>query len=155
MKERLQTALDAIDKTALIHHAQRIKGQELIMSEPFSAGQYWICFEMVAQDKSIVIARVRLPRHPDIPATVSEEDVAYSIGCEVAAMEFARLRLNAVSLPRVYAYEGMGSQQAAIVGAPYMLIEGFYGNTLQDVEFDICDLLVSNCSDESMGRLGF
>lgn len=155
MKERLQTALAKIDKSALIHHAQRIKGQELTMSEPFSAGQYWICFEMVAEDKSIVIARVRLPRHPDTPATVSEEDVAYSIGCEVAAMEFVRLRLNAVSLPRVYACEGMGSRQAGIVGAPYMLIEGFYGNTLQDVEFDICDLPVSNCSDESMGRLGF
>ncbi|PTB59070.1 hypothetical protein M431DRAFT_527659 [Trichoderma harzianum CBS 226.95] len=140
MKERLQTALIKIDKSALIHHAQRIKGQELTMSEPFSAGQYWICFEMVAEDKSIVIARVRLPRHPDIPVTVSEEDVAYSIGCAVAAMEFIRLRLNAVSLPRVYACEGMGSRQAAIVGAPYMLIEGFYGNTLQDVEFDICDL---------------
>ncbi|KKP00792.1 hypothetical protein THAR02_07087 [Trichoderma harzianum] len=140
MKERLQTALAKINKSALIHHAQRIKGQELTMSEPFSAGQYWICFEMVAEDKSIVIARVRLPRHPDTPATVSEEDVAYSIGCEVAAMEFVRLRLNAVSLPRVYAYEGMGSRQAGIVGAPYMLIEGYYGNTLQDVEFDICDL---------------
>ncbi|QYS98531.1 hypothetical protein H0G86_005710 [Trichoderma simmonsii] len=143
MKERLQTAVTAIDKTALIHHAHNIKGQELTMSEPFSAGQYWICFEIVAEDKSIVIARVRLPRHPDIPATVSEEDVAYSIGCEIAAMEFVRLRLNAVSLPRVYACEGMGSQRAAIVGAPYMLIEGFYGNTLQDVEFDICDLPIS------------
>lgn len=110
------------------------------MSKSFSAGQYWICFEMVAQDKSIVIARVRLPRHPDTPATVSEEDVAYAINCEVVAMEFVRLRLNAVSLPRIYACEGMGSRQAAIAGAPYILLEGFYGNTLQDVEFDICDL---------------
>lgn len=155
MKERLQAALANIDKSALIRHAQRIKGQQLIMSEPFSAGQYWICFEMVAEDKSIVIARIRLPRHPDIPATVSEEDAAYAISCEVAAMEFVRLRLNAVPLPRVYACEGIGSRQAAIAGAPYMLIEGFYGNTLQDVEFDICDLPVSNWSGESMGRLVF
>ncbi|KAL6695870.1 hypothetical protein J3F84DRAFT_372241 [Trichoderma pleuroticola] len=143
MKERLQAALAKIDKNALIHHAQRIKGQQLIMSQPFSAGQYWICFEMVAQDKSIVIARVRLPRHPDIPTTISEEDVPYAIDCEVAAMEFVRLRLNTVSLPRVYACEGVESQQAAIAGAPYMLLEGFYGNTLQDVEFNMCDLPMS------------
>ncbi|KAL7960498.1 hypothetical protein V8C34DRAFT_276523 [Trichoderma compactum] len=143
MKERLQTALAKIDKSALIHHAQRIKGQELIMSQPLSAGQYWVCFEMVAQDKSIVIARVRLPPHPDFPATVSEEDAAYAIGCEGAAMEFIRLRLNAVSLPRVYACEGVESRQATIAGAPYMLIEGFYGNTLQDVEFNSCDLPIS------------
>ncbi|KAI0856613.1 hypothetical protein F4860DRAFT_528946 [Xylaria cubensis] len=90
--------------------------------------------------QSLVIARVRLPRHPNIPVTVTEEDEAYTITCEVATMEFIRKRLSAVSLPHVYAYEGVGSQLAAYVGAPYMLLEGFYGNTLRDVEFDICNL---------------
>jgi hypothetical protein len=55
MKQRLQRALDSIDKTALLRHAERIKGQKVIMSEPFSAGQYWICFEMIADDDSLVI----------------------------------------------------------------------------------------------------
>jgi hypothetical protein len=135
MKERLQTALGQID--------ERIKGQKLTLSQPFSAGQYWICFEMVAEDRSLVIARVRLPRHPNIPVTVTEEDEAYATACEVATMVFIRQRLSAVSLPCVYAYEGVGSQLAAHAGAPYMLLEGFYGNTLRDVEFDICNLHVS------------
>ena len=65
MKERLQAALDKINKPALLRHAERIKGQKVVMSEPFSAGQYWICFEMIAEDGSLVIARVRLPRHPE------------------------------------------------------------------------------------------
>ncbi|KAJ8126132.1 hypothetical protein O1611_g7507 [Lasiodiplodia mahajangana] len=140
MKERLETALGRIDKLALVRHAERIKGKKLTMSQPFSAGQYWVCFEMIAEDGSLIIARVRLPRHPDISATVTEEDEAYAIACEVATMEFIRQRLSVVSLPRVYAYEGVGSQLAAHAGAPYMLLEGFYGNTLQDVEFNICNL---------------
>ncbi|KAI1809643.1 hypothetical protein GGS20DRAFT_267213 [Poronia punctata] len=139
MKERLQAALGSIDKCALIRHAERIKGQRLTMSQPFSAGQYWICFEMVGEDGSLVIARIRLPRHPDVPVTVTEEDESYAIACEVATMEFVRKRLDAVSLPRVYAYEAVGSE----VGAPYMLLEGFYGNTLQDVEFNICNLPIT------------
>ncbi|KAI0541787.1 hypothetical protein GGR58DRAFT_454961 [Xylaria digitata] len=143
MKERLQTALGQIDKRALVCHAERIKGRKLTMSQPFSAGQYWICFEMVAEDRSLVIARVRLPRHPDIPVTVTEEDEAYAIACEVATIEFVRRRLSAVPLPCVYAYEGVGSQLAAHTGAPYMLLESFYGNTLRDVEFDICNLHIT------------
>ena len=87
MRERLQAALDNIDKPALLRHTERIKGQKVIMSEPFSAGQYWICFEMIAEDGSLVIARVRLPRHPDVPATVREEDEAYGITCEIATMD--------------------------------------------------------------------
>ncbi|KAI0403040.1 hypothetical protein F4802DRAFT_329819 [Xylaria palmicola] len=145
MKERLRAALEQIDKHALVRHAECIRGQKLTMSRPFSAGQYWICFEMVADDGGgLVIARVRLPRHPDVPATVTEADEAYAIACEVATMEFVRRKLSAVPLPRVYAYEGVGSQLAARAGAPYMLLEGFYGNTLQDVEFDMCDLHPTN-----------
>ena len=143
IRERLQTALDNIDRPALLRHAERIKGQKFIMSEPFLAGQYWICFEMIAEDGSLVIARVRLPRHPDVPATVKEEDEAYGITCEIATMEFLRQKLSAISVPCLYAYEGPGSQLAADVGVAYMLLEVFYGNTLQDVEFDICNLPVS------------
>ncbi|KAK3682840.1 hypothetical protein B0T22DRAFT_502042 [Podospora appendiculata] len=130
MRERLQAALDNIDRPALLRHAERIKGQK-------------ICFEMIAEDGSLVIARVRLPRHPDVPATVREEDEAYGITCEIATMEFVRQRLSAIPIPCLYAYEGPGSQLAADVGATYMLLEGFYGNTLQDVEFDICNLPVA------------
>ena len=113
------------------------------MSEPFSAGQYWICFEIIADDGSLVIARVRLPRHPDTPATITEEDESYAIGCEVTTMEFVRQKLPTIPIPRVYAYEGPGSRLAAEAGAAYMLLEGFRGNTLQDVEFNMCTLSVS------------
>jgi hypothetical protein len=143
MKERLQTLLDKLDKTVILRHAELIKGQRLSISDPFSEGQYWVCLELVAEDGSLVIARVRLPRHPDLPSTVSEEDELYSIACEVATMRFVRLNLPRVTVPRVYAHEGPGSQFAADAGAVYMLLEGFYGNTLQDVAFDICRLPVS------------
>lgn len=142
MKERLQAALEQIDKSVLLAHAERIKHQKLTMSKPFSAGQYWVCFEMVAEDASLVIARVRLPRHPDTPPTVDEEE-AYATRCEIATMPFVGQRLPNIAVPSVYAYEAPGSSLAAKAGAAYMLLEGFYGNTLRDVEFDICELSVS------------
>lgn len=48
MKERLEIALAGINKDILLSHAELIKGQKLSMSENFSAGKHWICFEMVA-----------------------------------------------------------------------------------------------------------
>ena len=98
---------------------------------------------MIAEDSSLVIARVRLPRYPNIPATVTEKDEAYAIACEVTTMQFVRQRLPAIPVPCVYAYEAPGSSLAADAGAVYMLLEGFYGNTLQDVQFNICELSVS------------
>lgn len=143
MKERLKGIVAKLDTSILVHHAQQILGQVVTLSAPFSAGQYWICFEMVAEDGSLIIARVRLPRHPDTPATFSDEDECYSIDCEVATMAHVRQNLPEVKVPYVYAYEAFGSSMASSVGAAYMLLEGFYGNTLQDIEFDICDLPVS------------
>lgn len=57
-------------------------------------------------------------------------------------MAFVRQNVPAITLPQVYAYEGPGSKLAADAGAVYMLLEGFYGNTLQDVEPDLCSLSV-------------
>ncbi|KAM3455793.1 hypothetical protein MY3296_002211 [Beauveria thailandica] len=148
MKERLQGLLAKVDKSVLVRHAELIKGQKVTMSQPFSAGQYWVCFEMIAEDGSLVIARVRLPRHPDTPPTASEGDELYAITCEVATMNFVRQNLPAVSIPCIYAYEGPGSQLAADAGATYMLLEGFYGNTLQDVEFDMCNLSMQVAAQE-------
>ncbi|CAM1503419.1 Fc.00g081950.m01.CDS01 [Cosmosporella sp. VM-42] len=142
MRERLEGLLAKLDRGVLLHHAELIKGQKFSMSEPFSAGQYWICFEMVAEDSSLIIARVRLPRHPSALST-NEKDEQYSIACEVSTMRFVRQRLPTVAVPRVYAYEGPGSQLAINAGAAYMLIEGFYGNTLQDIAPDICSLSFS------------
>ncbi|KAK7968741.1 hypothetical protein PG988_007814 [Apiospora saccharicola] len=110
------------------------------MSDPFLAGQCWVCFEMIAEDGSLVIARVRLPRHPNRFSTVSEEDERYTSTCEVAAMRFVKQNLPDMVVPEVYGYEGPGSQLATEAGAAYMLLEGFYGNTLQDVTEDILSL---------------
>lgn len=62
-------------------------------------------------------------------------------------MSFVRQKLPRVKVPCVYAYEGIGSDLASSVGAAYMLLEGFYGNTLQDTVFDICDLSVRALSN--------
>lgn len=55
MKERLQSPLAQLNKSVLVRHAELIKGQKVAMSEPFSAGQYWICFELIAEDGTLVI----------------------------------------------------------------------------------------------------
>ncbi|KAH8650410.1 hypothetical protein BGZ61DRAFT_487868 [Ilyonectria robusta] len=140
MKQRLEGLLAKLDKSVLLRHAELIKGRKISMSEPFSAGQYWICFEMVAEDDSLIIARVRLPRHPDTLPTVNEKNEQYSIACKVSTMYFVRQTLSTVIVPCIYAYEGPGSQLATDAGAIYILIEGFYRNTLQDVAPDLCSL---------------
>ncbi|KAK5998899.1 hypothetical protein PT974_01283 [Cladobotryum mycophilum] len=123
LRERLESILSRLDKNALVQHAELIKGQECVMSEPFSAGQFWICFEIILE-------------------TVGEEDEMYLLACEVNTMQFVRQRLPEIIVPQVYAYEGPGSERVEQVGAVYMLLEGFYGNTLHDVVPDICNLPV-------------
>ncbi|KAF2827129.1 hypothetical protein CC86DRAFT_416984 [Ophiobolus disseminans] len=59
----------------------------------------------------------------------------------IHSAERARSEVTSVPAPSLYSYELPGSQQAIAFGACYMLIEGFYGNILQDVEFDMCNLL--------------
>ncbi|KAJ8127251.1 hypothetical protein O1611_g6386 [Lasiodiplodia mahajangana] len=58
-------------------------------------------------------------------------------------MEFLRANVRTVPLPKLYAYEAPGSVRAINAGATYMLIEGFYGNSLQDIEHSIYNLPVS------------
>lgn len=142
MKERLETFMARINKSALVTHAEELTGNNVSISEPFSAGQFWCCFELVDADGTLLIARVRLPRHPDSNDRVDEKSELYAIECEVATMEFLGESIEGVPFPRLHAYEGPSSQRAADVGATYMLIEGFFGNTLQDVQFDICVLPV-------------
>ena len=142
MKERLETFMSTLNKSTLVRHAELVMGQKVSISEPFSAGQYWACFELIAADGSLIIARVRLPRHPNNTDAVNEQSELYSITCEVATMMFLRGKVTTVPFPRLYTYAGPESQWAADAGAIYMLIEGFYGNTLQDVQFDICQLPV-------------
>lgn len=144
MKERLEGLLALLNKNVLLKHAERIKKQKLAMSTPFSAGQFWVCFEMIAEDGSLIIARVRLPRHPNTISAVSEEDEIYSLECEVSTMRYVAQSLPVV-VPKVYAYESPGSPLANDAGAAYMLIEGLYGNTLQDAAPDLCSLPVSLC----------
>ncbi|KAH6994526.1 hypothetical protein EDB82DRAFT_556788 [Fusarium venenatum] len=119
----------------LQQHAELVTGQKCTLSEPFSAGQYSVCFELVAEDDSLIIARVRLPRHPTASSNVAEEDEQYQIQCELATMRFVAQGLPQLKVPSIYAYEGPGSQRALDVGAPYMLIQGFYGNSLNDLVY--------------------
>ncbi|KAF2110374.1 hypothetical protein BDV96DRAFT_583911 [Lophiotrema nucula] len=140
MKQRLEQFMATIHKAALLEHVERVSGKTAKMSESFSAGQYWCCFEFILDDHSLIIARARLPRHPDSNENTTEDSELYAIQCEVATMEFLQNNATTIPAPKLYTYEPPGSQQAVLVGACYMLIEGFYGNTLQDVMFDICDL---------------
>ena len=142
MKERLERFMSIINKPALVEHAQIIMGQPASISEAFSAGQFWCCFELIGADGRLIIARVRLPSHPDSIDSTNAHSELYSIECEVATMNFLHRSVTGVPFPKLCTHERPGSQRAAKVGAVYMLIEGFYGNTMQDVQFDICELPV-------------
>lgn len=144
MRQRLEGFMASINKAALMEHASVVLSSTASMSEPFSAGQYWCCFELVAPDGRFLIARVRLPKHPENNTTDSDEE--YLIQCEVATMKFLRANARTVPLPKLYAYEAPGSVRAINAGATYMLIEGFYGNSLQDVDHSIFNLPVSSNS---------
>lgn len=140
MMQRLASFMASINKPALIEHAEAVLSTSITLSEPFSAGQYWCCFELVAADGRLAIARVRLPRHPDSGA--SEDDEAYLMQCKTATMEFVRENVTAIPVPALYVCAMPGSLRAVEAGAPYMLIEGFYGNSLQDVDSSIYNLPV-------------
>lgn len=79
MKERLESFMGVINKHALLQHAQSIIGQPVIISEAFSAGQSWCCFELVAADGRLIIARLRLPKHPDSARRANDDSELYSI----------------------------------------------------------------------------
>ncbi|KAK0713353.1 hypothetical protein B0T26DRAFT_617917, partial [Lasiosphaeria miniovina] len=62
MRQRLEGFMASINKAALTEHASVVLGSPASMSEPFSAGQHWCCFELIAPDGRFLVARVRLPK---------------------------------------------------------------------------------------------
>ncbi|KAL7816781.1 hypothetical protein V8C44DRAFT_263466 [Trichoderma aethiopicum] len=141
----LSTFLSTINKNPLINHASEILGSPASMSTAFSAGHYWCCFELTttssSSDDSFLIARIRLPQHPENKHSDDEEE--YLMQCEVATMAFLVETIKSIPMPKLYAYEPPSSTRAADVGAAYMLIQGFYGNTLQDVNLNIYNLPIT------------
>ncbi|KND91973.1 hypothetical protein TOPH_03289 [Tolypocladium ophioglossoides CBS 100239] len=138
MKERLEGFMASINKKSLTAHAEAVLNSPLSMSDAFSAGQYWCCFELVAPDSRLIIARVRLPKHPN--SSASDADEEYLIQCEAATMKFVQANVATIPVPTLYACEMPGSPRAAEAGAAYILIEGFYGNAVQDINHSIYDL---------------
>ncbi|KAK3943052.1 hypothetical protein QBC46DRAFT_378825 [Diplogelasinospora grovesii] len=138
MKERLEGFMASLKKTALVEHAEQLLESPVSMSESFSAGQHWCCFELVASNGRLVIARVRLPKHPD--SNVDENAEEDLIRSEVATMKFLQNHVMTVPVPTLYASELPGSPRAVAAGAAYMLIEGFHGNSLQDANHDMYNL---------------
>ncbi|KAK3352528.1 hypothetical protein B0T25DRAFT_542180 [Lasiosphaeria hispida] len=127
---------------AFIEHALDILGVSVTISEPFSIGQSWCCFELVAPDREgFIIARLQIPQDPESATSGGADN--YAIECEVATMAFVRDNVKGVTVPQVYAYEGPGTSRAAKVGAVYMLIEGFFGNTAADVELQLYNLPIA------------
>ncbi|TWU77299.1 hypothetical protein ED733_004437 [Metarhizium rileyi] len=119
MKKRLEDLIAKLDKKVLLHHAELIKGQKISMSEPFSAGQYWICFELVAEDDTLS---------------------SHAFDCLATLMPQQQDS-------RLWSYHGCTPNKVLVPSSPpmlalsmYMLIEGFRGNTLQDIVPDLCEL---------------
>lgn len=55
MKERLERFMTLIDRSSLMEHTQLIIDQPVSISEAFSAGQFWCCFELLAADGQLII----------------------------------------------------------------------------------------------------
>lgn len=123
MKQRLEHAWAQINKSVIVKQAELVVNRTFRMSDPFSAGQYWICFELVAEDESLVIARVRLPRHPELLNTMTQDDEEYMMQFEVATMQYINHKLPNLAIPTLYAVAQPGSQLAMDAGAPYMLTQ--------------------------------
>jgi hypothetical protein len=107
MKERLQTFMSTLHKSVLARHAELITGQSISISEPLAAGQSWACFEPIAADGNLIIARVRLPSHPHSTGATDVQAELYSIMCEVATMTYLRDKVTTGRLPRLYTYAGL------------------------------------------------
>lgn len=88
MKSRLEGFVSTVNKSALTEHAQAIPGQPVSISEAFSAGQHWCCFELMPADGCLIIARVRLPKHLDGADGIDEDSETYLMQCEVETMKF-------------------------------------------------------------------
>lgn len=95
-----------INKQAFVDHASLLLSLKVTISDAFSAGQYWCCFELTAEDGALLIARVRLPPHPDI---ISAIDETYSMECEVATMLFISDSNFRLPSPKLLAFEKKGS----------------------------------------------
>ena len=134
---RLRSFMGKLDKSVLLRHAAALTGKKVTMSEPFSAGHFWLCLEMVTEDSDIIVARIRLPRHPRLPREITEEDELYAVRCEIATMKFVRETVEGINVPHIYAFEGPRSTRAFHAGGIYMLMQGFYGNTLRTAVPDI------------------
>jgi hypothetical protein len=62
---------------------------------------------------SLIIARVRLPKHPNNTDAVNEQSELYLIMCEVATMMILCKKITDIPFPRLHTYTSLGSQWAA------------------------------------------
>jgi hypothetical protein len=83
MKERLEGFLLEINRDAFVEHVLAITRKASIVCKPFSAGQYWCCLELIAEDGTLFIARLRLPDHPEASLNI---DASQRIEGEIATM---------------------------------------------------------------------
>lgn len=157
MRSRLERFMASSNKNALKSHIEKLLRSPVNLSDRFSAGKYWCCFEFSApDDRRLVIARVRLPKHPEHQGKDdhAEEAETYVVQCEVATMAFLRDKVKTFPFPKCYAVEKPGSEQARRVGASYMLIKGFFGNTVEHTGGEVWDLPVgfSSSTDDDIER---
>ncbi len=90
--------------SALIRHTDVITSKRVVVSEPFSVGQYWIwiCVKMIAEDGSHAVALIRLLSHLESPSTIGQEDELYSMACEVSTMKPVRQRVTSFRMLIAY-----------------------------------------------------
>lgn len=114
MNTRLESFFASIQKPAIIEHVLVLTGKSVKINDPFSAGQYWCCLELVAEDGTLFIARMRLPPHPGATGCL---DTSLRINRELVTMNYVRLKTT-IPVPKIFAYEGEGSR-GLVLRAPH------------------------------------
>lgn len=93
-------------------------------------------------------------QHHKLPETQAQAlDRDYRTKCEVATMSYLGQTTD-LPIPRVYAYKAFNSTKAKQAGAPYMLLEGLYGNSLADVNIDLSELPHCHLRFQKLVQLG-
>lgn len=100
----LKSFIDTIDRSSLVEHAQLIFSRLVSISDRFHVGVDWCLYELLTSDERIIIARMRLPKHPNA-IDANEDSEKYAIECEVATMRFLQNKVKSIPCPKLYAYE--------------------------------------------------
>ncbi|KAK3366912.1 hypothetical protein B0T24DRAFT_682088 [Lasiosphaeria ovina] len=119
MRQRLDGILASLNKAVMADHAAAVPGCSTVsisVSEAFSAGKHWCCFELVAPDDDdrFLVARVRLPRLVDRDSSnVTDVSTQEHIFAQWTAVQ---AELAAVISPQIRSVSHFSADTGPVIG---------------------------------------